>query len=83
MKQKQGQFVDSFLSNLHLSLPRCQYGAASACEQLKDQFIFGVTICEVQDNLHWTIKKDDGIKNALMKPKGRDYDQTKEPALYS
>ena len=42
-------------------------GIAPACEHLKDQFIFGVTIHDVQDNLLMAIKKDDGIKNAFMK----------------
>ena len=65
MKQKQGQSVDSFMSNIHLALPNCQYGIASASEQLKNQFIFGVTIHDVQHNLLRTIKNDDRIKKYL------------------
>ena len=65
IKQNQGQSVDSFLNNLCLALLKCQYGTPSAHEQLKDQFIFGVTSCDVQDNLLKTIKKDNRIKNAF------------------
>ena len=65
MKQKQGQSVDSFLGDLCLALPECQHGTASACEQLKDQFLFGVTIIGVQDNLPRTIRKNDKIEKCL------------------
>ena len=56
----------SSLGDLHFALPECQYGTTSAHEQLKDQFIFGVTICDVHDNLPGTIKKDNGIKKCLL-----------------
>ena len=65
MKEKHGQSVDSFYNNPCLALPQCQYVTSSAHEQLKDQFIFGVTICGVQDNLLRTIRKDNGIIKCL------------------
>ena len=63
IKQKQGQSVDSFLTDFHLAL--LEYRYTDGQEQLKDKFIFMTMACNIQDNLLKTIKKEDGIMKCL------------------
>ena len=51
--------MDSLFSYLNLDLHECQYGTASAQEQLKDQLVFGVTVHDIQENLLRTLKIDE------------------------
>ena len=50
MKQKQGQSVDAYLSDLRLMIPECNYHRDTLDDLLKDQFIFGITIKEIQNS---------------------------------
>ena len=45
IKQRQGHFVDSFLTDFYLALPDCRY--SNGQEQLKNQFIFGKMVCDI------------------------------------
>ena len=59
MKQKQGQSVDAYLTNLRLMIPRCNYHRDTLDDLLKDQFIFGITLRKIQNSLLSKIASDD------------------------
>ena len=51
MKQKCSQSVDAYLTNLSLMIPECNYHKDVLDDLLKDQFIFDITVKEIQDSL--------------------------------
>ena len=65
LKQKSDQNVDSFLADLRLALPECQYPTDAENDILKDQFIFGVNNKEIQDSLLRDIKHTDTADTCL------------------
>ena len=66
MKQKQGQSIDAYLTNLRLVIPECNYHIDALDDILKDQFIFGLTGKEMQDTLLSKIESDDTIDKCLL-----------------
>ena len=64
LKQKSSQTCDSYMSELRLALPECQY-RNDADELLKDQVIFGMHNKEIQDHLLGEIKETDNSIRAL------------------
>ena len=66
MKQKQGQSCDTYMSNLRLSIVECRYPEIVHDELLKDQFIFGLAIKEIQDHLLGEIKAEDSSEKCLL-----------------
>ena len=64
MKQKHGQSCDTYMSELRLSIVECRYPEIVHDELLKDQFIFGLGIKEIQDHLLGEIKAEDSSENA-------------------
>ena len=51
LKQKQSQLCDAYMSELRLNIVECKYPNIMQDELLKDQFIYGVCVKEVQDHL--------------------------------
>ena len=51
LKQCQSQSCDAYMAELHLNIVECNYPNTVQYELLKDQFIFGVCVKEVQDHL--------------------------------
>ena len=51
LKQRQSQNYDAYMAELRLNIVECKYPNIVQDELLKDQFIFGVCIKEVQDHL--------------------------------
>ena len=66
MKQKQGQSCDTYMSELRLSIVECRYPEIVQDELLKDQFIFGLNIKEIQDHLLGEIKAEDPSEKCLL-----------------
>ena len=64
MKQKASQSCDSYMSQLRLALPDCNY-KDDADELLKDQFIFGIENKEIQDHLLGEISESDNSVKSL------------------
>ena len=58
MKQKK-QTHDAYMSKLCLSVVGCKYPNAIQEQLLKDQYIFGICIKEIQDHFLGGIKPDD------------------------
>ena len=52
LKQKQSQTCDSYMSELCLAIVECRYPDIVQDELLKDQYIFGLCIKEIQDH-YW------------------------------
>ena len=51
LKQRQGQTCDSYMSELHLVIVECHYPDDVQDKLLKDQYIFGHCVKEIQDHL--------------------------------
>ena len=51
LKQKQGSIVDAYMAELKVLIKECGYKENMQNILLKDQFIFGVTIREIQEHL--------------------------------
>ena len=51
LKQKATQSCDSYMSELRLTIVECHYPDIVQDKLLKDQFIFGLLIKEIQDHL--------------------------------
>ena len=51
LKKHQSQSYDAYMAELHLNIVECKYPNTVQDELLKDQFIFGVCVKEVQDHL--------------------------------
>ena len=66
MKQKQGQSCDTYMSDLRLAIVECRYPEIVHDELLKDQYIFGLAIKEIQDHLLGEIKAEDSSEKCLL-----------------
>ena len=66
MKQKQGQSVDAYLTDLELMFPECNYHRDALDDLLKDQIIFGITVKEIQDSLLSNIASYNSIGRCLL-----------------
>ena len=66
LKQKAMQSCDSYMSELRLSIFECQYPDIVQDELLKDQFIFGLVIKEIQDHLLGEIVAEDSSEKCLL-----------------
>ena len=51
LKQKQSQTCDSYMSELRLAIVECRYPDNVQDDLLKDQYIFGLCVKEIQDHL--------------------------------
>ena len=51
LKQKQGATVDAYMAEFKVLIKECGYNQNMQNILLKDQFIFGVTVCEIQEHL--------------------------------
>ena len=69
LKQKQSQTCDAYMSELRLSTVECKYPNDVSDQLLKDQYIFGVCIKEVQDHLLGEIMPDDTSGEMLIRVK--------------
>ena len=67
MKEKQGQCVDAYLTNLRLGIPECNNHKDTVDDIFKDQFIFGLTVKEIQDTVLRKIESDNTIGKCLLK----------------
>ena len=66
LKQKATQSCDSYMSELRLSIVECRYPDIVQDELLKDQFIFGLVIKEIQDHLLGKIVVEDSSEKCLL-----------------
>ena len=66
LKQKQSQTCDSYMSELCLEIVECRYPDIVQDELLKDQYIFGLCIKEIQDNLLGEIVAEDTPEKCLL-----------------
>ena len=66
MKQKQGQNVYAYLTDLRLMIPECNYHKDGLGSLLKDQFIFGITVKEIQNSLLSKSVSDANIGKCLL-----------------
>ena len=66
LKQKQSQSCDSYMSELHLAIVECRYPDIVQDELLKDQYIFGLCIKEIQDHLLGEIVVEDTPEKCLL-----------------
>ena len=66
LKQKQSQSCDSYMSELHLPIVECRYPDIVQDELLKDQYIFGLCIKEIQDHLLGEIVTEDTPEKCLL-----------------
>ena len=65
LKQKQGATVDAYMAELKVSIKECSYEQNMQNILLKDQFIFGVTVHEIQDHLLNDIEDDHDLNHCL------------------
>ena len=65
LKQKQGQSCDTYMSKLRLAIVECRYPEIVQDELLKDQYIFGLCVKEVQDHLLGEIDAEDTPEKCL------------------
>ena len=65
LKQKQGATVDSYMAELKVLIRECGYKENMQNILLKDQFIFGVTVREIQEHLLNEIGDDHDINQYL------------------
>ena len=66
LKQCQSQSCDAYMAKLHLNIVECKYPDTVQDELLKDQFIFGVCVKEVQDHLLGEITLEDNSDKCLL-----------------
>ena len=66
LKQKQSQSCDSYMSELRLAIVECRYPDIVQDELLKDQYIFGLCIKEIQDHLLGEIVAEDTPEKCLL-----------------
>ena len=67
LKQCQSQSCDTYMAELHLNIVECKYPNTVQDELLKDQFIFGVCVKEVQDHFLGEITPEDNSDKCLFK----------------
>ena len=65
LKQKQGAAIDAYMAELKVLIKECGYDQNMQQILLKDQFIFGVTVCEIQEHLLNDIEDDHDLKHCL------------------
>ena len=65
LKQKQGATVESYMAELKVLICECGYEEYMQNILLKDQFIFGVMVREIQDHLLNENKDDHDINQCL------------------
>ena len=66
LKQKSTQICDSYMSELRLAIVECRYPDIVQDELLKDQFIFGLMVKEIQDHLLGEILAEDTSEKCLL-----------------
>ena len=66
LKQKSTQSCDSYMSELRLAIVECRYPDIVQDELLKDQFIFGLVVKEIQDHLLGEILAEDTSEKCLL-----------------
>ena len=66
VKQKHSQSVDAYLTNLRLMIPECNYHKDVLDDLVKDKFIFGITVKEIQDSLLSKIASDESTGKCLL-----------------
>ena len=69
LKQKQGATVDAYMEELKQLIHECGYDENTQNILLKDQFIFGVTVHEIQEHLLNKISDDHDLNQCLVKAK--------------
>ena len=67
LKQKQGATVDAYMAELKVLIKECGYDQNMQQILLKDQFIFGVTVREIQEHLLGDIEDDHDPNHCLQK----------------
>ena len=65
LKQKQAATVDAYMAELKVLIKECGYDQNMQQILLKDQFIFGVTVCEIQEHLLNDIEDDHDLDHCL------------------
>ena len=65
VKQKQGVTIDAYMAELKVLICECSYKENMQNILLKDQFIFGVTVYEIQEHLLHEIGDDHDINQCL------------------
>ena len=65
LKQKQGATVDAYMAELKVLIKECGYDQNMQQILLKDQFIFGVTVHEIQAHLLNDIEDDHDLNHCL------------------
>ena len=65
LKQKQGAMVDAYMAELKVLIKECSYDQNMQQILLKDQFILGVTVHEIQEHLLNDIKDDHDLNHCL------------------
>ena len=65
LKQKQGATVDSYMVELKVLIHECSYEENMQNILLKDQFIFGVTVREIQKHLLNDMEDDHDLNHCL------------------
>ena len=66
LKQKSTQSCDSYMSKLRLATVECRYPDIVQDELLKDQFIFGLVVKEIQDHLLGEILAENTSEKCLL-----------------
>ena len=66
LKQKQSQTCNSYKSELRLAIVECRYLDDVKDELLKDQYIFGLCVKEIQDHLLGEITPEDATEKCLL-----------------
>ena len=66
LKQNSTQTCDSYMSELRLAIVECRYPDIVQDELLKDQFIFGLVVKEIQDHLLGEIVAEDTSEKCLL-----------------
>ena len=68
LKQKQGAMVYAYMAELKVLIKECGYDKDMQQIFLKDQFIFGVTVHEIQEGLLNDIQNDHDLNICLQEP---------------
>ena len=66
LKQKQSQTYNAYMSELRLSIVECKYAHNVSDQLLKDHYMFGVCVKEIQDHLLGEIKPEDNSEKCLL-----------------
>ena len=67
LRQKQGATVDAYMAELKVLIKECGYNQNMQNILLKDKFIFGVTVHEIQEHLFNNIEDDYDLNHCLQK----------------